>query len=67
MTPMRMLLDDMKDSTCKAWAAWPDRLYLVSKEGKIAFAGEQGPRGFKPEQLEAAIRKELGLPPREEK
>ena len=53
------LLDNIDDKTSKDYASLPDRLYLVSKTGKIAYAGERGPRGFKPDQLESSIKKEL--------
>jgi len=43
----------------KAYSAHPDRLYLVGKDGKIAYAGAPGPQGFNPDQLEEAIRAEL--------
>ena len=38
----------MDDKVNKAYAAWPDRLYVVGTDGKIAMMGEPGPRGFKP-------------------
>ena len=41
-------------------AGWPDRLYLVAADGRIAWKGDPGPKGFKPAELEAAIVKELG-------
>ena len=53
------LIDRMDDRVNKAYGAWPDRLYLVGKDGKIAYAGGRGPFGFKPGELEAAIEKEL--------
>jgi hypothetical protein len=61
MSPLKMLIDDMDDTTAAAYAAWPDRLYLVGKDGKIAYAGGEGPRGFLPDELEDAIRVELKL------
>ena len=64
MSPLPMLVDDMKDTTATAYAAHPDRLYLVGKNGKIAYTGGRGPRGFNPDELEAWIRKELGLKPK---
>jgi hypothetical protein len=64
MAPLRMLVDDMRDSTCAKYAAWPDRLYLVGRDGRVAFAGERGPSGFRPDLLEAAIQAELGEPGR---
>ena len=62
LEPMPALVDGMDDQVNKAYAAFPDRLYLVGKDGTIAFQGDPGPTGFLPDDLEAAIRKELGLP-----
>ena len=56
---MPCLIDDMKNSTEKNWDGWPDRLFLVNREGTIAFRGDQGPRGFKPTDLEEALKKVL--------
>ena len=50
-----VLVDAVNDAVSKAYASHPDRLYLVGKDGRIAFAGEKGPRGFKPEELDKAI------------
>jgi hypothetical protein len=55
-----LLIDGMDDATERAYSAWPDRLFLVDAEGKVAFAGAQGPRGFVPEELEAAITRLVG-------
>ena len=53
------LVDDMEDSVNQAYAAWPDRLYLVGRDGRIAYHGGRGPFGFLPGELEDAIRAEL--------
>ena len=50
----------MDNKVNRAYAAAPDRLYLVARDGTIAYRGGPGPFGFKPAELEAAIRKELG-------
>jgi hypothetical protein len=42
------LVDDMENTTGKAYKAWPDRVYLVRTDGRLAVAGERGPRGFVP-------------------
>ena len=42
------LVDGMDDAANKAYGAWPDRIYIVDREGKIAVAGGQGPGGFPP-------------------
>lgn len=67
MSPMRMLIDGMQDTTSRAYAAFPDRLYLVGKDGKLVYTGGKGPRGFKPDELEDALRSELKLAPKERK
>jgi len=42
------LVDGMDNAVNRAYAAWPDRIYVVDINGKIAVAGGQGPRGFMP-------------------
>lgn len=51
------LVDDMNNTAQKAYAGWPDRLYVVGKDGKVAFKGDLGPKGFKPAEAEAALKK----------
>lgn len=57
--PMPALIDRLDDKVNQAYQALPDRLYLIGKDGKVAFAGERGPRGFDPELLEEAIVREI--------
>jgi hypothetical protein len=54
-----VLLDSMDNTVASAYGGWPDRLYLIGRDGKIAFQGEMGPSGFEPELLGAAIDAEL--------
>ena len=54
------MLDNIDDKTSADYASHPDRLYLVGKDGKIAYAGDKGPFGFKPDLLEQAILVETG-------
>lgn len=63
LSPMTVLIDDMKNTADGAYAGFPDRLYLVGRNGRVAYAGDPGPIGFRPDELEAAMRAELGLPP----
>ncbi len=56
---MPAIVDRLDDRVNKAYAAQPDRFYLVGKDGKIAFAGARGPAGFRPDELEDAIVAEL--------
>jgi len=52
------LVDRFDDAIEQAYAAWPDRLYLVDRDGRIAYKSKPGPFGFKPADLEAALRVE---------
>jgi hypothetical protein len=56
------LVDGMDDAVGKAWAGWPDRLYVVATDGTIAYKGEPGPRGLRPREAEEALRRALGVP-----
>jgi hypothetical protein len=53
------VIDGLDDAVNDAYSAWPDRLYLVSRDGLIAYKGGPGPGGFKPDEMKAAIEKEL--------
>jgi len=48
-------VDEMHDPVMTAYAAWPERLYLVDEAGQIAYAGGLGPFGFDPAALQQAI------------
>jgi hypothetical protein len=56
---MPMVVDKVDNAVASAYGGWPDRLYLVGRDGRIAFQGGEGPFGFKPEELEGAIEREL--------
>ena len=50
------LIDSINNKVEKAYTGWPDRLYLINKNGKVGFKSEAGPFGFDPKQLAAALR-----------
>ena len=52
---MKTYVDKVDDAVNEAYAAAPTRLYLVGKDGRVAYAGGLGPWGFKPSELEEAI------------
>jgi hypothetical protein len=54
------LLDSVGDEVGRAYTAQPDRLYLVGTDGKIVYAGRQGPQGFDPDELKEAILVAIG-------
>ena len=50
------MLDDMDDTAEKAYVAYPDRLYLVGADGRVAYRSEVGPDGFILDDWENAIK-----------
>ena len=52
---IKTYVDEMDDHVNHTYAGWPTRLYLVGLDGKIAYAGGQGPIGMKPKELKDAI------------
>jgi hypothetical protein len=56
---MPMVVDRLDNAVASAYGGWPDRLYLVDRSGRIAYQGGEGPFGFKPDELGAAIEREL--------
>jgi hypothetical protein len=46
------LIDKEDNKVNTTYAGWPDRFYVVDADGKIAYRGEQGPKGFKPAEVE---------------
>jgi hypothetical protein len=54
------LVDKPDDAVERAYTGWPDRLYVVDTNGKIAFKSAAGPFGFKPEDVESTLKRLLG-------
>lgn len=52
---MPTLLDDMDNSTDTAYAALPERLYVIDRLGKVTFQCGPGPWGFDIEGWQTAI------------
>ena len=50
------IVDEMDDLVAKAYGAMPKRLYLIGKDGNIAYKGGMGPMFFRPLEWEQAIR-----------
>lgn len=52
---MPVLVDEMDDRVGHAYSGMPDRLYLIDREGRVAYKGGRGPFGFKPGDLEQSL------------
>ena len=57
---MPCVVDTMDNQADRAYAAWPERIYIVDTDGKIAFAGKRGPWGFKPDEARRWLRRHVG-------
>ena len=42
------LVDDINNAAERAYTGWPDRLYVIDRDGRIAFKSAPGPFGFEP-------------------
>ncbi len=42
------LVDGMDNQVEKIYKGWPDRVYLIRKDGRLGIAAKRGPWGFKP-------------------
>ncbi len=52
---MPALVDAMDNAVSDAFAAWPERIYVVGADGRIVLKGGPGPWEFDPEAASAAI------------
>ena len=50
-----LLVDDIDDAVGSAYSGFPDRLYLIDRDGRVAYKGGRGPFGYKPRELEQTL------------
>lgn len=53
------LIDGIEDGTEQDYTGWPDRLYVIDSEGRVAYKSRPGPFGFQPSEMEEALVKTL--------
>ncbi len=49
------LVDDLDNSTEIAYTGWPDRLYVIDRDGRVAYKSLPGPYGFKPQEVRKTL------------
>ena len=59
------LIDEPDNRMERAYTAWPDRLYVIDRDGLVAHKSAAGPFGFKPAEVEAALKRILTAAPRD--
>jgi type I thyroxine 5'-deiodinase len=47
----------MGNPTELAYTGWPDRLYVIDRDGKIALKSDAGPYGFKPANVRETLQR----------
>ena len=52
---MPVLVDGMDDAVSEAFGAWPERLYVADRGGRLAYVGGPGPFEFDPDVAAAAL------------
>lgn len=60
MLSMPTVVDGIDDAVCRTYGGWPDRLYVIGPDGRIAYQGGVGPFGFKPAEVREFLRAEYG-------
>ena len=56
------VVDRFDDATETAYSGWPDRLYVIDADGRVAYKSKPGPYGFKPAEMEGALKRVLARP-----
>lgn len=59
---MPVLVDKVDNTVDNLYAGWPERMFVVGRDGKIAYAGKQGPWGFKPDEVADWLQANIGAP-----
>lgn len=49
--PLPFGIDDMSNAANDAYAAWPERLYIIDESGHIAYRGGMGPFNYNPTEV----------------
>jgi hypothetical protein len=50
------LIDRADNQVNTSYGAWPDRLYVIGMDGKVAYQGGPGPGGFRVNEIEKWLR-----------
>jgi hypothetical protein len=53
------VLDGFDNPTERAYTGWPDRLYVIDRDGRVAFKSKPGPFGFHPSAMEDGLKRVL--------
>jgi peroxiredoxin len=51
------VVDGLDNATERAYTGWPERLYVVGQDGRIAYKSGPGPYGFRPQDVADTLRR----------
>lgn len=51
------IVDRVDNAVEQAYTAWPDRLYVIDRDGRVAHKSGPGPFGFKPAAVEETLKR----------
>jgi hypothetical protein len=54
-----LAVDPIEAPADKAYAAWPERIYVLGVGGRIEYKAAPGPFGFKPDEAETSLKRLL--------
>lgn len=60
--PLPLAVDAMDDAANRAYAAWPERLYVIEADGRIAYKGGVGPFHYQPSEVRAWLEARFPAP-----
>lgn len=58
--PVPFGVDGMDNAANDAYAAWPERLYIIDEKGKIAYRGGMGPFNYTPAEVRSWLAARFG-------
>jgi hypothetical protein len=50
-----MLVDSMDNAAAELFAAWPERIYIIGRDGRLVYQGGPGPYEFRPQEAREAL------------
>jgi iodothyronine deiodinase-like protein len=51
------VVDEPDNRVERAYTGWPDRLYVIDRQGRVAYKSAAGPFGFTPAEVEASLKR----------
>lgn len=50
-----LVVDELDNRVGRTYGGWPDRLYVIDRDGRVAYRGGPGPFAFNPREMEQSL------------